>query len=49
MADKMSEAFVAYFDHCYFQGAELYVGTRTLAAVLHRYPWMGRYSRQSLP
>ena len=35
-AGQMSKLLVKYFESIFLEGAELYEGTRLLAAVLHR-------------
>ena len=48
-ATRMSKLLAAYFNELYFEGALVYEGTQTLAAILHRWPSLGRGNRTALP
>jgi len=47
-AALMSRVLASYMDHMFFEGEELHMGTKTLAAVFHRFPYMGRGNKHAL-
>ena len=47
--EQMDASLVLYLEEMFFEGEELHRGTTMLAALLHKWPEMGRGIRTSLP